>query len=175
MNEVLLKLYLNAAHCFLELAEVKKVLTYARKVLVDTLCFCQKIWRKTYAHLIYLCNGWLNGLRQSIPLRVWKIIELLLVMSYCCLFHDWGLFVAFSVTEERLFIRRIVLSFLSKVEVAFPWADCSFRSSQQLMLLKYILKLSLIVRYIVPNKKNILCPLVDTNSFPFGKKFLIYY
>ena len=103
--------------------------------------------KKTYAHLIYLYNGWLNGLRQSIPLRVWKIIELLLVMSYCCLFHDWGLFVAFSVTEERLFIRRIVLSFLSKVEVAFPWADCSFRSSQQLMLLKYILKLSLIVRY----------------------------
>lgn len=33
MNEVLLKLYLNAAHCFLELAEVKKVLTYARKAL----------------------------------------------------------------------------------------------------------------------------------------------
>ena len=32
MNEVLLKLYLNAAHCYLELVEVKKVLTYARKV-----------------------------------------------------------------------------------------------------------------------------------------------
>lgn len=32
MNEVLLKLYLNAAHCYLELAEIKKVLTYARKV-----------------------------------------------------------------------------------------------------------------------------------------------
>ncbi|KAJ7378740.1 Inactive peptidyl-prolyl cis-trans isomerase fkbp6 [Desmophyllum pertusum] len=33
MNEVLLKLYLNAAHCYLELVEVKKVLTYARKAL----------------------------------------------------------------------------------------------------------------------------------------------
>ena len=32
MNEVLLKLYLNAAHCYVELVEVKKVLTYARKV-----------------------------------------------------------------------------------------------------------------------------------------------
>ena len=148
MNEVLLKLYLNAAHCFLELAEVKKVLTYARKVLVDTLCFCQKIWRKTYAHLIYLYNGWLNGLRQSIHLRVWKIIELLLMMSYCCLFAWLRLIFSFLCDWRKTFYKENCFFFLSKVEVAFPWADCSFRSSQQLMLLNYILKLSLIVRYI---------------------------
>ncbi len=33
MNEVLLKLYLNTAHCYLELVEVRRVFTYARKAL----------------------------------------------------------------------------------------------------------------------------------------------
>ena len=123
MNEVLLKLYLNAAHCFLELAEVKKVLTYARKVLVDTLCFCKKIWRKRYAHLIYLYNGWLNGLRQSIPLRVWKIIELLLVMSYCCLFSWLRLIFSFLCDWRKTFytVNCFVFSVKSWSSIPLSW------------------------------------------------------
>lgn len=97
MNEVLLKLYLNAAHCFLELAEVKKVLTYARKVLVDTLCFCQKIWRKTYAHLIYLMmTKWFKAKHPLKGLKNYRAVAgdvLLLLVSWlrliCSFLCDW--------------------------------------------------------------------------------------